>query len=68
MRSLEPFARRGVVRLAATAEDFAREIEAAAAEGAAGAQRQRAFARENTWDVRAAHARGLVDRDAPRAP
>ena len=54
MESLEPFARRGVVRLAATAEEFAREIEAAAAGGAAGAARQRAFARENTWDIRAA--------------
>jgi glycosyltransferase involved in cell wall biosynthesis len=53
MRSLEPFARRGVVLLAATAGEFARQIEAAAAEGAAGAARQRAFARENTWDVRA---------------
>ena len=53
MESLEPFARRGVVRLAATAEEFARAIEEAAAGGAAGAQRQRAFARENTWDIRA---------------
>ncbi len=53
MDSLAPFARRGVVRLAATAEEFARQIEAAAAEGAAGARRQRAFARENTWDIRA---------------
>lgn len=53
MESLEPFARRGVVRLAATAEDFGREIEAAAAEGEAGARRQREFARENTWDLRA---------------
>jgi len=54
MESLRPFARRGVVRLAATAEDFVREIAAAAAERAAGAARQRAFARENTWDIRAA--------------
>ena len=53
MASLEPFARRGVVRLAATAEEFARAIEEAAAGGAAAAQRQRAFARENTWDIRA---------------
>lgn len=53
MDSLEPFARNGLVRLAATAEEFAREIEIAAAEGAAGARRQRAFARENTWDIRA---------------
>jgi glycosyltransferase involved in cell wall biosynthesis len=53
MQSLETFARRGLVRLAATAADFAREIEAAAAEGAPGARRQREFARENTWDLRA---------------
>lgn len=54
MRSLEPFARRGVVLLAATAGEFARQIEAAAGAGPAGAARQRAFARENTWDIRAA--------------
>ena len=53
MRALEPFALRGVVLLAATAKDFARQIEAAAAAGAAGAERQRAFARDNTWDMRA---------------
>jgi glycosyltransferase involved in cell wall biosynthesis len=53
MESLAPLARRGIVRLAATAGDFAREIAAAAAAGAPGAARQRAFARENTWDVRA---------------
>ncbi len=53
MESLEPLARQGIVRLAATPEEFAREIRAAAREGADGAQRQRAFARENTWDVRA---------------
>ena len=53
MDSLEPFARRGIVRLAATADEFARQIEAAAAEGAAGARRQRAFAKDNTWDIRA---------------
>jgi glycosyltransferase involved in cell wall biosynthesis len=61
MRSLEPLARQGlgVVRLAATPEAFAREIRAAATEAAeavAGpdaAARRRAFARENTWDVRA---------------
>jgi glycosyltransferase involved in cell wall biosynthesis len=53
MDSLEPFARLGLVRLAATAADFARQIEAAAEEGAEGARRQRAFARDNTWDIRA---------------
>jgi glycosyltransferase involved in cell wall biosynthesis len=54
MESLRPLARLGVVRLAATAEEFAREIAAAAAERAAAGARQRAFARANTWDVRAA--------------
>ena len=54
MDSLRPFARRGVVRLASTAEQFVREISAAAAQGPAAAARLRAFARENTWDVRAA--------------
>jgi glycosyltransferase involved in cell wall biosynthesis len=56
MESLRPFARRGVVRLAGTAEDFVREIGAACAdaERQPAAARQRAFARENTWDVRAA--------------
>jgi glycosyltransferase involved in cell wall biosynthesis len=54
MESLRPFARRGLVRLAATAEDFRREISAAAADRIAAADRQRRFARENTWDARAA--------------
>lgn len=56
MESLRAFARRGIVRLAATAEDFVREIRAATgdAEREAAAIRQRAFARENTWDIRAA--------------
>jgi glycosyltransferase involved in cell wall biosynthesis len=53
MESLEPFARRGLARLAATAADFARELEAAAAGGEAQALRLREFARENTWDARA---------------
>lgn len=53
MRSLEPLARQGLVRLASTPEDFARGLNAAAAEAAEGAPRQRAFARENTWDARA---------------
>jgi glycosyltransferase involved in cell wall biosynthesis len=54
MRSLEPFARRGLVRLASTPEEFAREIEAAAADAPGAARRLRAFARQNTWDIRAA--------------
>ena len=68
MESLRPFARRGVVRLAATAEDFVREIAAAAAERAAGAARQRAFARENTWDIRAAALDSWIANLPPLAP
>ena len=54
LQSLEPFARRGLIRLAATPEDFAREIEAAASQEPGIAAALRAFARENTWDIRAA--------------
>ena len=53
MAPLEPLAARGLVRLAATAADFEREIEAAAAEAPRTAPMLRAFARENTWDARA---------------
>ena len=53
MAPLEPLAARGLVRLAATAGDFEREIEAAAAEAPRDAPILRTFARENTWDVRA---------------
>jgi O-antigen biosynthesis protein len=60
LESLEAFARRGVVRRASSATGFAREIEAAAAEGPAGARRQRAFARENTWDIRAGSLEGWL--------
>jgi glycosyltransferase involved in cell wall biosynthesis len=54
MESLEPFCRRGLVRLAATPEDFVRQIEDAAAHASEASGRLRAFARENTWDIRAA--------------
>ena len=54
LESLEAFARRGLVRLASRPDEFVRQIEAASREGVAGAQRLRAFARENTWDIRAA--------------
>lgn len=54
MESLQAMARQGVVRFASTPEEFRREILAATAEGPAGAERQRVFAHENTWDVRAA--------------
>jgi Glycosyl transferase 4-like domain/Glycosyl transferases group 1 len=67
MASLEAFARRGLVRLAATADEFAREIAAAATEGEPGTRRQRDFGRENTWDARAQALDGwltdLGDRD-----
>lgn len=53
MRSLCPALERGIVRLAADARDFVREIEAAAAEPPGRAEERRAFARENTWDDRA---------------
>ena len=42
------------MRLADGAEEFAREIEAAAAGAAESGPRLRAFAVENTWDARAA--------------
>jgi glycosyltransferase involved in cell wall biosynthesis len=54
MESLQPYCRRGLVRLAATPEDFVRQIEEAAAHAGETAGRLRAFARENTWDIRAA--------------
>lgn len=53
MQSLEPLARQGLARLASTPEDFARELRGAAQDAADGARRLRAFARENTWDIRA---------------
>ncbi|HTY40964.1 MAG TPA: glycosyltransferase [Thermoanaerobaculia bacterium] len=54
LESLRPFAVRGLVRLADTAEEFAAALEAAAAADPAEAERRRAFARDNTWDARAA--------------
>lgn len=53
MQSLSSLARMGIVRLAATASEFAKQIEEAAAEGPEGSRRRREFARENTWDRRA---------------
>jgi glycosyltransferase involved in cell wall biosynthesis len=53
MEALRPFAERGLVRLADGADAFAAAIEAAAAGASADAPRLRAFALENTWDVRA---------------
>src|SRR5262249_53047231 len=74
MRSLEPLARQGlgIVRLGASAEEFARQIRAAVAEAEAGpdaALRRRAFARENTWDARARALDGwLSELAGSRAP
>lgn len=65
MESLAPFARRGLVRLAATAGEFVGEIEAAAREATAWAPRARAFARENTWDIRAAALDSWMDNMGP---
>lgn len=53
LEPLEPLAARGLVRLAATAADFEREIEAAAREDTPTDPTLRAFARENTWNARA---------------
>jgi glycosyltransferase involved in cell wall biosynthesis len=61
LESLEAFARRGLVRLAATPEAFAAAIEAAAAEGPDAAARRRAFAASNTWDDRAAALDGWLE-------
>jgi hypothetical protein len=50
---LVPIARKGLIRLAATAEQFAAAIEAALREDdAASAAARRAFARRNTWSAR----------------
>jgi glycosyltransferase involved in cell wall biosynthesis len=54
MEALRPFAERALVRLAVGAEEFEREVEAAAAGGSESGPRLRAFALGNTWDVRAA--------------
>ncbi len=53
MRSLEPAARLGLVRPAADADAFVRAVEETAAEDSGRAAARRAFARENTWDIRA---------------
>ncbi|HVE65521.1 MAG TPA: glycosyltransferase, partial [Thermoanaerobaculia bacterium] len=54
MRALESCEEQGLVRFASTAEDLVRQLAAAAAAGPAEIERRRAFARQNTWDVRAA--------------
>lgn len=66
LEALEPFAKRGLVRLAASAEEFAAAIAESAAEGPAEAARRRAFARENTWDHRAAQLDGWMRGLYPR--
>lgn len=62
MQSLEPLARQGLVRIASTPADFAREIRAAARVGAEGVRKLRLFARANTWDVRARQLEGWLTR------
>jgi GT2 family glycosyltransferase len=53
MRALAPLAARDLVRFAETPEEFIRQIASAAAAAPGEIARRRAFARENTWDVRA---------------
>ena len=53
LRSLELLARRGLLRTASTAAGFAAAIEEAVARRPEEGEALRAFARENTWDVRA---------------
>ena len=54
MRALESLMRRDLVRFADTPEELVRQVASAAAAGPAEVERRRAFARENTWDARAA--------------
>jgi hypothetical protein len=49
---LIPIARKGLIRLAATAEQFAAAIDAALREDDAESAARRAFARRNTWAAR----------------
>ena len=65
MRSLETLARQRLVHIASTPAEFTREIANAAREGAEGGQRHRAFARENTWDIRARTLDGWLKDLAP---
>jgi GT2 family glycosyltransferase len=53
MRALAPFAERDLVRFAETPDEFVRQIASAAAAAPGEIARRRAFARDNTWDVRA---------------
>ena len=59
--SLAELSGRGAVRLAATAEEFSAQIEAAAAEGPDAAAVRREFAAANTWDGRAAQLDAWLD-------
>ena len=54
MQALEPLAERDLVRFAANADELVHQVASAAAAGPAEIARRRAFARENTWDDRAA--------------
>jgi GT2 family glycosyltransferase len=53
MDALAPLAELGLVRLAGDAAELVRELEAAATAEREEVARRRAFAAENTWDVRA---------------
>jgi GT2 family glycosyltransferase/glycosyltransferase involved in cell wall biosynthesis len=66
LEALAAHERAGVVRTAATPQDFLRAIEESAAEGTAGAARRRAFASENTWDRRAEALDGWIRELYPR--
>jgi GT2 family glycosyltransferase len=53
MRALKPLADRDLVRFAGTPEELVRQVASTAAAAPAEIARRRAFARENTWDLRA---------------
>jgi GT2 family glycosyltransferase len=53
MRALRPLAERDLVRFAETPEELVRQVASAAAAAPAEIARRRAFARKNTWDLRA---------------
>ena len=69
MDALAPLARLGMVRLAATPEEFVRAISAAASDAREPetVARLRSFAAENSWDVRAAALDSWILNLPPRA-
>jgi glycosyltransferase involved in cell wall biosynthesis len=66
MESLAPFARRGLLRLASTPAEFVDAIEKTVLAPASEAEGRREFARENTWDDRAALLDGWIRELWPR--